>query len=72
MEPRLSLNRWLKDHPHASQAHRVRYYDAEMLVCYCGHTIPAAVAVAASQTVACCPSCTVGWRKQVEAKKRKR
>jgi hypothetical protein len=63
MNPAQYLGRWLKDHPRASQAHRVLRYDRDLLICYCGRVIPVGDAAAPSNSVACCPSCTGPWRK---------
>jgi hypothetical protein len=70
MNPTSCLGKWLKDHPRASQAHRVLRYDRDLLVTYCGRTIPAAEAVAPVQSVAWCPDCTDLWRKQTAGKAR--
>jgi hypothetical protein len=63
-----SLGKWLKDHPRGSQAHRVRRYDRDTLVCYCGLVIKAVDAIAPLQSVACCLECTSRWREQLADK----
>jgi hypothetical protein len=64
INPRQFLGCWLKDHPHASHAHRVLRYDRELLVCYCGRTFPVGEAFAPVQGVSYCPECTTRSKKQ--------
>ena len=64
--------RWLKDHPHASQAHRVLRYDRDLLVCYCGQVIPADEAAFPNGGVLCCPACTALWRQQLADRRGRR
>lgn len=64
------LGKWLKDHPHASQAHRILRYDRDLLVSFCGRVIPVAEAVTPRGGVLYCPVCTSRWRQQREDQKR--
>ncbi len=66
IDPHQFLGRWLKEHPHANQMHRVLRFDRETLVCYCGRTFPVSDAFIPSLAYAVryCPDCTGLWQKQ--------
>jgi len=51
------LGQWLKEHPHADQAHRVLRYDRQVLVSYCGRTFPIGAAVRSERAILLCPEC---------------
>ena len=70
MIARQCIGKWLKDHPHSNQAHKVLRYDRDVLVSYCGRMIKACEAVEPVQSVACCPDCTGKWRQQRKRYKR--
>ena len=64
MIPYDCLGKWLKEHPHASELHRVLRYEREWLVTYCGRRFPSSLATKASG-VLCCPTCTELYRQRV-------
>ena len=70
-DPHRLLGRWLKDHAHASQAHKVQRIDQGVILCYCGRMIKCCDAVQPVQSVLCCPDCTGKWRLQMEEKRKR-
>jgi hypothetical protein len=64
MIPTRCLGLWLKDHPHASQAHRVLRYDRDVLVSYCGRMFPVGEASRSEMCVKLCPDCMALVRKR--------
>lgn len=64
------LGRWLKEHPHDNQVHRVLRYDRDMLISYCGRAIPITEALMPQGGVLCCPACAGLSRQREDAKRR--
>jgi hypothetical protein len=69
MRPADSLGKWMKDHPHANQAHRILRYDKQILVGYCGKNFPAEGATLAVSGVLLCQECVRLWQVQLVAKR---
>jgi hypothetical protein len=70
MNPCLSLEKWLKEHPHANMAHRIFRIDGEKFVSYCGRSFPILEATGYRSGILLCSECQARFKARIQSRSR--